>query len=225
MDVCEVSRCGSRAASARVERVTASWHAGCSNTVLNADGLSCGGVAPAVPNPYQGFTNVNVYCFAAAGSGFANTGYNRGRTSDPNIFYDRFGDGGSFTKQSGSFQFVSAQVTSANLATTTVTFTFTALDGTPTAGTVGINDQGPTLVTAASLGLPADAFFTGFSFDDTSQGSTQVVLDDITAGKRCFDGSQNACKIHASDDSSLTRPRLSRVLPVVDKEYSAVGLV
>lgn len=52
-----------------------------------------------------------------------------------------------------------------------------------------------------------------------------VVLDDITAGKRCFDGSQNACKIHASDDSSLTRPRLSRVLPVVDKEYSAVGLV
>lgn len=158
--------------------------AGCSPVISNADDLGCGGSGQSAAVPATGFAGSNLYCLADSaatalyGSG---SGYVTGTTSPPNVFFDGFGSGASITKGSGSFQFVSAQVTAAFESEATVTFTFTAVDGSTSTGTADISNSGPTLVTADALGLPAGVSFTGFSFHDPAGGpGHQVALDDIT---------------------------------------------
>ena len=160
--------------------------------VLNGDSISSTLSTSSVPAGYEGFvfTDVSFANGAVIAAQSGGLGYRNGATSPPNMFFNgnsasnsapSASSVGSLTPLSGSFEFISAQVTTAFRGRATATLTFTFANATQLVTQVLTTYRAPTLVTALSLGVSPTASFMSLSFVDLGQAQgSQVVLDDIT---------------------------------------------
>jgi len=124
-----------------------------------------------ISNPYDGFNWDNVWVLA--NTDIPNTGYQFGAVSTPNIAYDGYGFGGSFSVTSGTFAFNGAYFTGAyNPEDVTVTG---LLGGSPVdTATFPVSNTSPTWETFNWQGIDT------IQFIGVGPNRSQVVIDNVT---------------------------------------------